>query len=163
MKKSMMYFLGFLFLINFILIPIMLLAPVYADVPGIVNIEPWISGTETTLNITIRHSSPTSSHYIDLIQVDIDGIVNDLNLVPQSANPFIVEYSLGELGGEPSVRVRPHCNLHGWGGWSNPQTIPEFPSWALLPLFLTATLVIVFFRKSLKKPGNYPEKVIQKK
>ena len=32
--------------------------------------------------------------------------------------------------------------------------IPEFPSWIILPLFLTATLVIVFFRKSLKKSGN---------
>jgi hypothetical protein len=27
--------------------------------------------------------------------------------------------------------------------------IPEFPSWTILPLFLTATLVIVFFRKRL--------------
>ena len=36
--------------------------------------------------------------------------------------------------------------------------IPEFPSWTILPLFLTATLVIVFFRKNLKKrvtSGNY--------
>jgi N-acetylneuraminic acid mutarotase len=36
--------------------------------------------------------------------------------------------------------------------------IPEFPSWIILPLFLIATLVIVFFRKSLKqgvKEGNY--------
>ena len=32
--------------------------------------------------------------------------------------------------------------------------IPEFPSWIILPLFLTATLVIVFFRKSLKKGGK---------
>ena len=135
-KKSLIAFLSLIFMINSIIIPTMLSAPVYADVPGIVNVEPWIKGTETILNITIRHSSPTSSHYIDLIQVDIDGIVNDLNLDPQSANPFIVEYSLGELSGEPSVRVRSHCNLHGWGGWSNPQTIPEFPSWIILPLFL---------------------------
>jgi len=35
---------------------------------------------------------------------------------------------------------------------------PEFPSWIILPLFLTATLVIVIFRKSFKKrvkSGNY--------
>ncbi|MFC1487829.1 Kelch repeat-containing protein [Thermoproteota archaeon] len=38
------------------------------------------------------------------------------------------------------------------------ENIPEIPSWIILPLFLTATLVIVFFRKSLKKrikSGNY--------
>jgi len=37
----------------------------------------------------------------------------------------------------------------------NIDSIPEFPSWIILPLFLTATLVIVIFRKSLKKSGNY--------
>jgi len=40
----------------------------------------------------------------------------------------------------------------------NHSTIPEFLSWIILPLFLTATLVIVIFRKRLKKgvkSGNY--------
>lgn len=38
------------------------------------------------------------------------------------------------------------------------EVIPEFPSWIILPSFLTATLVTVFFRKRLKKAvksGNY--------
>ena len=124
-------------------------APVYADVPSILNIEPWKNGTETILNITIRHTAPSSGHYIDLIQIDTDGIVNDLILDPQTSNPFIVNYNLGELSGEPSVKVRAHCNLHGWGGWSSSQIIPEFSSLIIISLFLTATLLIMLTRKKL--------------
>ena len=32
--------------------------------------------------------------------------------------------------------------------------IPEFPSWAILPLFLTATLVVAIYRKKLSKTSN---------
>jgi parallel beta-helix repeat protein len=36
-----------------------------------------------------------------------------------------------------------------------PYTIPEFPSWIILPLFLTVTLVVVIYRKKLAKtPTN---------
>jgi len=34
------------------------------------------------------------------------------------------------------------------------QGIPEFPSWTILPLFLTATLVVAIYRKKLSKTGN---------
>jgi len=33
-------------------------------------------------------------------------------------------------------------------------TIPEFPSWTILPLFLTATLVVAIYRKRLHKTAN---------
>ena len=32
--------------------------------------------------------------------------------------------------------------------------IPEFPSWLILPLFLTVTLVVTIFRRKLSKTGN---------
>jgi len=32
--------------------------------------------------------------------------------------------------------------------------IPEFPSWIILPLFLTVTLVVAIFRRKLSKTGN---------
>ena len=32
--------------------------------------------------------------------------------------------------------------------------IPEFPSWLILPLFLTVTLVVAIFRRKLSKTGN---------
>ena len=43
-------------------------------------------------------------------------------------------------------------------GWSNTQTliienpeiIPEFPSWIILPLFLIATLMVIVYRRKMK-------------
>ena len=134
-----------------ILIPVTFQAPVYADVPSLVSIEPWTSGSETILNITVRHSSPTGNHYIDLIQIDIEGTVNDVRLNSQSANPFVVQYNMGILSGEPSVRARAHCNLHGWGGWSTPQIIPEASSSIALVFLSFLLLISIYFTKKLRR------------
>ena len=32
--------------------------------------------------------------------------------------------------------------------------IPEFPSWIIIPLFLTVTLVVIIYRKKLAKSGT---------
>jgi desulfoferrodoxin (superoxide reductase-like protein) len=135
-------------LIIFVLMLFTFPSPVKADVPTLLNIEPWISGTETILNITVRHFAPTSSHYIDIIQVDVNGTVNDVNLNSQSINPFSVQYNMGELISEPSVRIRAHCNLHGWGGWSASQIIPELSfNHLILVLVLLSTALIILKSK----------------
>lgn len=36
------------------------------------------------------------------------------------------------------------------------ETIPEFPAWAILPLFATATLSVIVLRKRLTKSGTQP-------
>jgi len=41
-----------------------------------------------------------------------------------------------------------------WVVKTNAQGIPEFPSWLILPLFLTVTLVVAIFRRKLSKTGN---------
>jgi len=38
----------------------------------------------------------------------------------------------------------------------NPVVIPEFPSWIVLPLFLTVTLVVTLYKKRLAKPPIQP-------
>jgi desulfoferrodoxin (superoxide reductase-like protein) len=125
--------------------------PVFADVPGVLSVDPWTDGTETILNITVRHFGPTSSHYVDMIQVDIDGTVENVNLDPQSINPFVMQYSMGDVSSEPSVRVRTHCNLHGWGSWTEPQVIPEFPSTLLILVILGVFAVtLIFYRGKVK-------------
>jgi len=56
--------------------------PVWADVPIVKNIEVWMSETDTTLNITTRHASPTSSHYVDKVEVDENGTIQTIDLPP---------------------------------------------------------------------------------
>lgn len=139
--------LAFVFASTVFLIP----NPVLADVPSVLSVDPWTDGTETILNITVRHFGPTSSHYIDTIQVDIDGTVENVNLDPQSTNPFVMQYSMGDVSSEPSVRVRAHCNLHGWGSWTEPQVIPEFPSPLLMLVILGVFAVtLIFYRRKVK-------------
>ncbi|MDH5783822.1 MAG: hypothetical protein OEZ35_09235, partial [Candidatus Bathyarchaeota archaeon] len=82
-----------------------------ADVPSVVSIEAWTSETDTVLNITVTHSSPTSSHYVNKVEVDANGTIYDIDLTPQSTVTFIVQYDMGELAVDVSVQVRAHCNL----------------------------------------------------
>lgn len=65
--------------------------PVWADVPSVKNIEVWMSETDTILSITIRHASPTSSHYVDKVEVDVNGTIQTIDLppLPQSTVTFV--------------------------------------------------------------------------
>lgn len=134
----------------FVSVAFLLPNPVLADVADVLSVEPWTSGTETVLNITVRHSAPTGSHYIDIVQVDVDGEVEDINLESQSTNPFIVQYNMDEVAGEPAVQVRAHCTLHGWGSWSESLVIPEFSSIIVLVILAVLTLTTIYFKSKMK-------------
>ncbi|UCE43628.1 MAG: hypothetical protein JSV57_04525 [Candidatus Bathyarchaeota archaeon] len=120
------------------------ISPVSADVPDVLSVEPWISGADTILNITVRHASPTSSHYIDVVEVDIEGDVQTINLdPPQSAPTFLVQYNMGEITETPTVQTRAHCNFHGWSSWSEPVVVPEFPAIYLLLMLVIVSIVVL--------------------
>lgn len=123
--------------------------PVLADVPSVLGIEPWTSGTDTVLNITVRHSFPTSSHYVDKAEVETDENVIGVDLTPQSTVTFVVQYNMGEVAGTPTVEARAHCNLHGWSSWSEPIVVPEFSTIALLLILVTISIAIIFLRKKV--------------
>lgn len=127
--------------------------PVKANVPSIVNLTPWTSGTHKTLNITITHSSPTPSHYITIVQLDyLNGTTKDLNQPTfQSTTTFVVQCDMGEVDGTFSVRARAFCNQHGWSSWSNSVVVPEYPSFMLILVFAFATLLaVVKFRTAVQ-------------
>ncbi|UCH31332.1 MAG: hypothetical protein JSV05_07495 [Candidatus Bathyarchaeota archaeon] len=131
-----------------------LIRPVLADVPTIENIEPWISGTDTILNITIRHASPTGTHYVDRIEVDINGSIEFTTLFPQATVTFIVPYNIGEVIGTPLVSVRAHCTFHGWSGWSEPLLIPEFTVFLLLALAVLPMIAYLLRSKTHRALKN---------
>ena len=120
---------------------------VLADVPTVLSMEPWVSETDTILNITVRHASPTSSHYVDKVEVDVDGAVNDIDLTPQSTATFVVQFNMGEVAGTTIVQARAHCTFHGWSGWSESLEIPEF-----LPIHLLLILAVVSIAVFLLRP-----------
>jgi len=129
-----------------------------ADVPSVVGIEPWTSETDTVLNITVTHSSPTSSHYVNKVEADVNGTIYDIDLTPQSTVTFIVQYDMGELIAEVPVQARAYCNLHGWSSWSSPVVVPEFAVVLLVPILAVVSIVVLLFRRVVMKNGTFQSK-----
>jgi hypothetical protein len=132
--------------------------PVLANLPSVDIPVPWTSGTHTMLNITIHHDTtllPSPDHYIDQVEVDIDGSPNLINLTnspPQPQFSFVVQYDMGEVTGTPTVQAKAHCTIHLWGNPSTPIQIPEFSLTYVLLVLVILTTTLMFFR--LKAYGS---------
>jgi len=97
---------------------------VYADVPMVNSVKPWTrsSDSHTVLNITVTHRDYYTGHYVDWVQVDVNGTVDNVDLSPpQPINlPFLVQYDMGIVSGTSTIRARAHCTLHGSSAWASP-------------------------------------------
>jgi uncharacterized membrane protein YozB (DUF420 family) len=106
-----------------------LVVPVFGDVPVVNSGERWTrsSDNHTILNITVTHSNYFGGHYVDWIQVDVSGTINTVDLSPpQPVNlPFVVQYDLGLVSDDLTVRVMAHCNIHGSSVWSGSVDVGE--------------------------------------
>lgn len=147
--KTRTFLLGVLLVLSF-------LAPsavIYANVPTVLNLEEVRRGDDDVLVIEVSHSSPSSTHYIDSVEVEVGEQVYTIeDLGEQSAEVITVEHVLESPG--TAVRVRAHCNLHGWSQWTQlgeePTDegggIPGFGYTAIL-IGLTAYLVAARIRR----------------
>ena len=111
--KTRTLLLGVLLLLSF-------LAPstvTRANVPTVLSLEVVERGDDEVLVIEVSHSSPSSVHYIDSVVVEAgDQVYTIDDPGGQSTTVFTVEHIL-ESPGE-AVRVRAHCNTHGWSQWT---------------------------------------------
>lgn len=89
-----------------------------ANIPEVLQIQNISQGSAGRIRLQISHALPSSTHYVDIIEVDIGGQTRQFNQQPQSSDPFTVELDLGQIQGNPNIRARAHCNLHGWSDWS---------------------------------------------
>ena len=130
---------------------------VEALVPSIVSVESYDVGSVTWLNITIHHTPPPAlgpSHYVSNVQVEVNGVVEDLPQSPQSTETFSVQYSLGPNSATYSVRARAYCIVHGDGAWSNIETVPEISLLSAVLLIALATTTIVTAKTILRPHAN---------
>jgi len=123
-------------------------SPVKAIVPQVQNIIFWNNGGDTIMNVTIFHTPVTTIHYVNQVEVDIEGGITNYPIDQPSAT-FTTQINLGQITGNPLARVRAHCTFDGWSSWSNQQNIPEFPLWIILPLFLVTSLIVTIYRKRM--------------
>ncbi len=114
-----------------------------ADVPDILQIENVSQDSMGKVSLEIRHANPSTNHYVDIVEVDVEGQIMQFNLQPQDGNPFTVELELGEIQGKPNVKGRANCNLHGWSGWSDQIEIPELPIPVIVILSALATTMLM--------------------
>ena len=83
--------------------------------PTVVSLATSASGTHTILQIEVRYANPSSNHYIDIIEVDVDGDIHQFTgPTPQETVIFLESFDLSVIAETVSVRVRVHCTLHDW-------------------------------------------------
>lgn len=126
-----------------------LIGAVSANVPTVAQIDNISQGSSGKVRLQISHLNPSATHYVDTVEVDVDGRVVQFNLQPQSSDPFTVEIDLGQIQGSPNVRARAHCILHGWSSWSNQIQVPEFTEAA--PTMLAALLGALLITRKVTK------------
>ena len=134
------------------------IAPVLANIPTVLNIEAAKDEADTVLSVEISHSSPSSTHYVDVIEVEINERLDRIpDLEPQTSTIFTYEHNIGTVEYE-TIRVRAHCTDHGWSPWATMGALPE-PSFIETPIGMAtvagavvAVVVIVFV--VLKKTGK---------
>jgi len=121
-----------------------------ANVPTVLKVENISQDSMGRIRLQITHANPsTCCHYVDLVEVDVNGHVTQFSLQPQNSDPFTVELDLGEVQGTPNVRARAHCIIHGWSAWSNQIPVPEFPATAMAVFMALAASL--FMIKNAKK------------
>lgn len=151
-KKSLVLVTLLIFPI-FLTIAALQIRPVLALTPSVDVPVPWASGTHTILNITVRHDKtnpPFSDHYVDYVEVDIDGTPHTINLEPPQPDQFfIIQYDMGEVTGAPTVRARAHCTYHGLSVYSPSIQVPEFSFSQLLLILAAISIAVVLLRSKV--------------
>jgi len=135
-------------LVGFLFSICVFVSEVHAIVPQVQELTVSNSGDDTLLDVTFYHSPVTSSHYVNEVEVDVDGVITNYQ-ISQESTTFTAQINLGQITGNPLVRARVHCTIDGWSSWSNQVAIPEFPSWTILPLVLTITLFSIIVKRKL--------------
>jgi hypothetical protein len=120
-----------------------------ANVPTILQVENISQGSMGRIRLQISHANPSSSHYVDLVEADVNGQVTPFSLQPQNSDPFTVELDLGQVQGTPNVRARAHCITHGWSDWSSQVSVPEFPATAVA-VFMALAASLFMIRNTKK-------------
>ncbi len=155
MTMNLLYKTAFLFSILLVINVFTLreVITVKADVPTVLSINQWKSSADTILNITTTHASPSDSHFVDQIEVNVNGSVRVVTLSGQSTTTFLTQYNLGVITGTPSIGARAHCNVHGWSNWygsttsGSSGTNPDLSGIAIVGIAVIALIVIVLFAR----------------
>jgi len=128
-----------------------------ATIPGVLKIENISQDSAGKIRLQISHASPSANHYVDVIQIDVNGQIKTYNITqPQTTDPFSGEFDLGQIQGTPTVKARAHCNIHGWSTWSDGVAVPEFSQVELTVLATLAAALLIARRTKRSNTFSRP-------
>jgi hypothetical protein len=126
--------------------------PVAAGDPIVSDIVVYEDSGITMLNVTVFHSPQYSIHYLDFIEVDLNGSIITFPVAHRPQNTFTVTCDLGPILGTPTATVRAHCNIDGYSQPYGPIIVPEFTALSLLLVLVLTTLTAsILFRKRIRR------------
>ncbi len=141
---------------------------VFANIPTVLQIITEKRGEDTVITLTITHSSPSSNHYVDRIDIKVNGVLRIItDLQPQTTETFNYTYVWGKVDSIENVTARAHCNIHGWSSWAflgketpkpSPSGTPLNAAINLLVQIVIASILIVgviFAKKKNFKAHGY--------
>jgi hypothetical protein len=135
------------------------ISPVSAQELHIDLVESYTSGTDTILNVTVTHISPSMPDrynpldFVDHLELEIDGAFPYIlvDTTQYEVQHFSVQYNMGELTVPSTVRVRA-MRLQGPGEWSEYVTIPAIPEFSLIhlaPILMITSIAILLIKSKI--------------
>ena len=135
------------------------ISPVSAQELHIDLVESYTSGTDTILNVTVTHISPSMPDrynpldFVDHLEPEIDWAFPYIlvDTTQYEVQHFSVQYNMGELTVPSTVRVRA-MRLQGPGEWSEYVTIPAIPEFSLIhlaPILMITSIAILLIKSKI--------------
>jgi desulfoferrodoxin (superoxide reductase-like protein) len=132
---------------------------VHANIPTVLAITRRTDSNNNILvDVKVNHASPSDTHYISQIALDLDGTIRTFTDLPK-ATTVEATYTLNIRTNSPKViKAQATCIIHGPGGWVTEATsgtpggttgggVPAYPVEATIAGTLVAIAVILMIRK----------------
>ena len=144
--------LGAILLLTLPLLFSVLTPSVMAGKPKVESVTWYLQGTSTTVELSIRHiSGGAGGEYVNQAEVKVGDKVYTITILPGGGERITESVDLGVITGTPTVQARARCSADGWGDWTSPVTIPEFPITPVVLFIAALTMMALSLRLTTRK------------
>jgi hypothetical protein len=119
---------------------------VYANVPSVLGIIRRTEGSNTIIDVKVSHTSPSTTHYIASITLDLDGTQKTFtDLTKATTNEATYSLNIGSVNPK-IIKAQATCILHGPSNVftenATPGTTGGIPSYPLETVVIGSILAI---------------------
>ena len=130
--------------VSFLMASLLSVTIIRADVPSVLQ----INVVDSKIVAEIRHSSPSSSHYVEKVEVRIGNDIYVIDLDPQTEVVFEIEIVLEDVD-LTFFEVRVRCTIHGWSSLSSfgveetTEDVGRIPGFPVFSVLVGVALLII--------------------